>query len=157
MRIRDIMTVPVATCGPLSNLATVAELLWRNDCGIVPVVDETGRVDGVVTDRDVCIAVGTKGRPAGEITVSEIPGKKLYTCYPDDDVSMIFDRMSSGRVRRLPVVDKAGKLLGIVSINDLILRATPDGAKGVSDAQVMRVLRAVCAHEESVKKATRKV
>lgn len=153
MKVRDVMTRPVVTCQAFTNLSAVADIMWRRDCGIVPVVDEGGRAIGVVTDRDVCIAVGTRPRRSYEIMAEDVMSKRLHTCRADDEIEVALDAMGAGKVRRLPVVDAAGKVEGILSISDLILRAATDKTPGISAAAVMRALGAISAREHRIQEA----
>jgi CBS domain-containing protein len=149
MKVQEVMTKTVRPCAPDANLATAAMILWDHDCGAAPVVDAAGKVVGVITDRDICMAVATKLRSPVDITVSEVASGKAHTCQPEDDLSAALQTMCAERVRRLPVVDQSGTLQGILSINDLVLRAGEgEGVKTpvLSDGEVMDTLRAICAH-----------
>ncbi len=77
MKVKGIMTEPVQYCAPESNLAAVAKEMWDSDCGVLPIVNHAGEVEGVITDRDICMAVATKGRVASDITVWETSSGKL--------------------------------------------------------------------------------
>lgn len=79
MKIQSIMTKDVATCGPHTDLAAVATLMWQRDCGIVPVVGEAGSVVGVITDRDICIALGTRNQKPTDVLVKDVMLPKQYT------------------------------------------------------------------------------
>lgn len=68
------------------NLALAAKMMWDSDCGVLPVVNEEGRVIGMITDRDICMAIATKGRPASNITVWETRSGQLYSFRPQDDI-----------------------------------------------------------------------
>jgi len=68
MKVKDFMNSPVQCCGPDTNLAAAAGMMWDSDCGILPVVDREGKVIGLITDRDICMAVATKHRLASDIT-----------------------------------------------------------------------------------------
>ena len=143
MKAKDIMTGAPLTCSPGTNLAVAAELMLNGDCGILPVVDE-GKLVGVVTDRDLFIALGTRDRRASDITVGDVVQTPAVTCGPDDDALTILDTMRTHRVRRLPVEGFGATVLGIVSLNDVV--RAPKAGKGLSDANVVEVLRALCAH-----------
>ncbi len=146
MLVRELMTTEVRSCGPDSNLAEVAASMWDADCGIVPVVNSEGRVVSVVTDRDICIAAGTRGRAPNEIPVGEVVASgEVFSCQPDDDVRDALRTMGRRRVRRLPVLDEGGRLRGLFSINDAVLRAGT-GAGTVSAPAVLETLKAICAH-----------
>jgi CBS domain-containing protein len=147
MKVQEVMTKTVRPCAPDDDLATAAMILWDHDCGVAPVVDAAGKVVGVITDRDICMAVATKLRSPVDITVGEVSSGRAHTCRPEDDLAAALGTMRAVRVRRLPVVDDEGTLQGILSINDLVLRAGEGGkTPGFPDREVMDTLRAICAH-----------
>jgi len=123
MRVDDVMMRTPVSCTPDTNLGAAAELLWTRDCGILPVVDAQQRVVGVVTDRDLCIALGTRNRLPGEVSVSEVASGNVFSCRPDDDIHAALETMARCRVRRLPVVNKEGRLEGILSMDNVVLHA----------------------------------
>ena len=146
MRVRDVMTKTVASCRPGANLAEAAALMWEHNCGLLPVVDERGNVTGVITDRDICIAVGTRGRCAAEIKVSDVSYRPAVLCDSDDHVRCALKVMATERVRRLPVVDHQGNLVGLLSLDDIILHARHHGDTDrppVSFEDVMNTLHAI--------------
>jgi CBS domain-containing protein len=121
MKVKDVMMATPASCDSETNLGAAVEILWNRNCGILPVVDSQGRVIGVVTDRDLCIALGTRNRLAGVITVGQVSSGKVFTCRPDDDIREALDIMAKAKVRRLPVVNTEGRLEGILSMDDVVL------------------------------------
>ena len=121
MKVRDVMTTEVGYCQPDAPLAQAADIMWQRDCGVVPVVDESQRVIGMITDRDICFAVVTKNRLASEIKISEvISQKEVRSCAPGDAIEDALKTMKRRQLRRLPVVNKEGVLVGILSLADLI-------------------------------------
>src|SRR5688572_14794835 len=80
MKAEDVMTRNVKSCRPETNLSQVAALMWDYDFGAMPVVDDTNRVMGMITDRDIAIAAATKGRLATEINVGEVISGNVYAC-----------------------------------------------------------------------------
>ena len=150
MKVQEIMTREVESCTPDTNLAAAAMMMWRCDCGVVPVRDGNGKVKGVITDRDICMAVATRHRCADEIRVEEVMTGQVHAVLTTDDVERAEERMRSARIRRLPVVSEDGRLAGVISINDLVLNA--DSSKGgprrdrISTDEVMSVLREICGH-----------
>ena len=119
MKVKDLMTTDVKRCTPETNLAAAAKIMWEGDCVAVPVTDERDHVVGVITDRDIGIAAATRPRSEGEIPVKEVLSKAVYTCAPSDDVRAALETMKTRKVRRLPVVEQSGRLVGIVSIHDI--------------------------------------
>jgi CBS domain-containing protein len=147
------MTREVQCCGPETNLAAAAKMMWDHDCGILPILNTEGKVLGVITDRDICMSAATKNKPASEITVWESITPRAYTCQVTDDISTALNIMRRHQVRRLPIVDEDGILKGIITVNDLILHAgevkgtaSPD----LSIIDVMRTLKAIHAHRALV-------
>jgi CBS domain-containing protein len=156
MKVQDVMTSNVQACQPETNLATAAALMWENDCGALPVVDHQGKVMGMITDRDICIAAATKGRPAWEITVNDVFSGQVYTSALDEDIKTALKTMQHHKVRRLPVINREGLLQGIVSINDITLRAEEARGTQVPDLSyedVVSTFKAICEHRHQAKSA----
>jgi CBS domain-containing protein len=147
MKIADIMKADVEICVLEDNLAAAATRMWDADVGCLPVVDEAGHAIGMVTDRDVCMAALTRGEPLHQIPVSVAMSKHLRSCAPDATLAQAEEIMRAGQVRRLPVVDRKGTLVGIVSLADLARLATPDGRRkrDLSEKEVAGTLAAICA------------
>jgi CBS domain-containing protein len=146
MKVQEIMTTDVRTCGPEATLADAAVIMWDNDCGTVPVVNGAGVCVGMITDRDICMAVATKNRLASELTVGEVSAGKIISCQSDADVRAALDLMKREQLRRLPVTDGAGQLVGILSIADVIRHAKKGESKKarhVSHKDLMRTLKAL--------------
>jgi CBS domain-containing protein len=144
MKITDIMTREPAICSPITNLAEAARLMLDADCGILPVVDGAGKLVGVVTDRDMYIALATRNKLASQVTVGEVARSQVFTCRPDDDVESALQTMRQHHVRRLPVEGFGGTVAGIVSMNDVVLAA---GARQpVRNEAILETLQAICAH-----------
>jgi len=123
MKVKDVMMGTPYFGSLCANLGEAAELMWKGNCGFLPVVDDEEKVCGVVTDRDICIALGTRNQRAGEVHVGEVMQQKVYACNPEDDIHVALQSMRDGHVRRLPVVDHQGKLAGVVSMDDILLHA----------------------------------
>lgn len=124
-----------------------SRLLWERDCGALPVVTDD-RPIGMIMDRDIAVATATQGRPAHEIAVQEAMSSEVFACRPEDDLEDALSIMSETRVRRLPVVDNAGKLAGILSLNDVIL-ACSSNRRGDSRAPaeaLLQTLREIARH-----------
>jgi CBS domain-containing protein len=120
MKVAEVMTRSVATCYARETLNDAARIMWERDCGVVPIVsDADRRVVGVITDRDICIAAYTQGRPLVQIRIGEVMSPRITTCRADDEISAVEQSMQQAQVHRLPVLDDGGKLVGIVSLADL--------------------------------------
>ena len=120
MKIREMMTKEVYGCWPDSSLAAAAQIMWARDCGALPVFGEDNCVVGMITDRDISIAIGMTARSPSEITVGEVMSKPVYACGPEDQVKDALNLMANAQVRRLPVIDQSGALEGILSISDVM-------------------------------------
>ena len=118
-KVRDLMTQPARSCSIHDAAVTPASLMWEHDCGMVPVIDDDGRLAGVVTDRDICMAAYLQGRPLADIPIASFMAPHVATCRPDDEVVWAEHLMSLRQVHRLPVVDDCGKLVGVLSLGDL--------------------------------------
>jgi CBS domain-containing protein len=119
MKVEDLMTADVGQCRPFDGVDRPARMMWERDCGAVPVVDQEGRAVAMLTDRDICMAALTQGRPLEEIHVSSAMSRRLWSCRPQDDVKDAEKLMRAQQVRRLPVLDVDGKVVGVLSISDL--------------------------------------
>jgi CBS domain-containing protein len=122
-RARDVMTRDVLTCRPSDSVNRAAQLMWDANCGAVPVVEEQGKLVGLITDRDACMAAYTRGLPLSELRVADSMTTNLYTCRAEDSLRKVMDMMSTHQVRRVPVVDDDGRLIGIVALADVALLA----------------------------------
>jgi CBS domain-containing protein len=143
MKISDLMTPDPITCLPSTNLAAAASLMLQGDCGILPIV-ENGKIRGVVTDRDLFIALGTRDQRPSAMTVGDVMQGPLFTCNPDDDVESVLDVMKEHAIRRVPVEGFGGTVLGIVSMNDIVRVAGV--RKAVRGVEVVETLQSICAH-----------
>lgn len=150
--VKDVMTSAVHTCRVDDSLDRAAQLLWEHDCGCLPVVDTEGVVRSMITDRDICMAAYTGGRPLRELRVVDSMSRGLVVCSPDDELSAAAGRMAEHQVRRLPVVDDAGRVQGVLSVNDLACRAADGCTSSIDDppaAEMLKVLIAVCRHRST--------
>jgi CBS domain-containing protein len=148
MKVREIMTRDVEACAGGTDLATAAGIMWRNDCGIVPVVEEPNRkVIGLITDRDICMACSTRNLRPSEITVEEVITGEVHACTETDDVKSVLRTMAERKVRRLPVLTNHGTLVGMLSISD-VARHTPRTRGRASDAigpaDLVNAYRSIC-------------
>lgn len=145
MTVRDVMTKQVAICRPEMNLAEVAALMWENNCGALPVVADGGEVAGIVTDRDIFIALGTRNVRSSDLNVGAVVHDHVLCCKASDDVHTALQKMGDGKVRRLPVVNDDARLEGIVSMDDIVTKAKPDGKMGsaISYADAVTTLQSI--------------
>ena len=119
MNIEKMMNRNVRSCSESDTLNRAAQLMWEGDCGFLPVVDQQQHVVGVVTDRDICMGAYTKGVPLWGASVSSVmTTKDVQTCHANDELADVERLMGEKQVRRVPVVDGSGSLLGIVTLGD---------------------------------------
>lgn len=145
MQVKQIMTSDVATCRPDTNLAGIAKLMWDRDCGFVPVVDAAGKVAGVITDRDICIASATRRLLPEQITAAQAMRRPpIQTTQPEDPIEKALGTMKQSQVHRLPVIAADGTLKGVISMNDIVLAS--QGKEGPAPADIVSTLSAICAH-----------
>jgi CBS-domain-containing membrane protein len=146
MKVKEVMMGTPYYCQSETNLGSATELMWNANCGFLPVEATDGKVIGVITDRDICIALGTRSRVAGDIAVGEVMSGKLYSCAPDDDIHLALQTLKEGKVRRLPVIAQKGSLVGVISMDDILLRTEPMSLgrePELSSDEVVRAYRAI--------------
>ena len=118
---------PLACCSPSDNLNRAANLMWDHDCGALPVLED-GRVVAMLSDRDICMVAYLQNRPLTELTVSTAMSKSVHSCSPMDGIEDVCQLMHVHQVRRVPVTDGEGYLVGVVSLSDVVREATSDHA-----------------------------
>lgn len=146
MKVKDLMSPDVQSCTPETDLATVARMMWDNDCGMIPVVDGQRHVTGVITDRDICIAAATRALEPARIRVSDAMTHDVATCTEDADTRSALQALKEHRVRRLPVVNRQDRLVGVLSMSDLVSRADGRQGAGVPGEEFLDTLRVISAH-----------
>lgn len=142
LRVESVMTEAVRSCSPDEPLNAAARQMWEHDCGAVPIVSGDGKLLGIVTDRDLCMAAYTKGLSLAAITVKEVMARHVHTCRPDDSLERAASLMAEGQVRRLPVVDAEHRLVGIVAMADIARSASVLGQREAADL-VLQLVRAI--------------
>ena len=138
------MTRDAQTCRPDTDLAAVAALMWDHDCGFVPVVDPAGALAGVITDRDICMAVTTRRLLPERIAAAQVMNSPVRCCMASDTLTGALEIMKRFKVRRLPVIDPGGTLVGILALNDIVLAAGKPRSIGVKE--LVSALSAISAH-----------
>ena len=129
MKAQEIMTKNPRTVTPDSSVQEAARLMKDDDVGVLPVVESTQskKLVGIITDRDITIRVVAEGRASAQ--VREVMSASVRTCKPDDSVKDVMDLMGREQVRRMPIVDQRGDLVGIVAQADLVLEADDEKAE----------------------------
>ncbi|HKB94434.1 MAG TPA: CBS domain-containing protein [Gaiellaceae bacterium] len=123
--VRDAMTPSPRTVESTATATAAARVMRDEDVGLVPIV-ESDRVTGMVTDRDIAVRVVAEGRSPADTRVSDIASRELVTIDPDRSLDEALRLMAKHQVRRLPVVEEDGKLVGIVAQADVAKRAAAD-------------------------------
>jgi CBS domain-containing protein len=158
VKVRDLMATDVKCCAAYNTLNTAAQLMWDNDIGCVPVVDQDGHVIGMLTDRDVCMAAFIQGVPLTGSLVTSAMSKEVFFCTPDKDIAEAEKLMREKQIRRLPVIDAQRRVIGIISLNDIAREGEREAemkkTREVSDAEIARVMASVCAPRHRVIEAT---
>jgi CBS domain-containing protein len=149
VKVKDLMHKDVKSCSVQDALNAAERQMWENDCGCVPVLDDNSRVVGIVTDRDVCMAAYFQNRPITEIRIADAMSNQIFSCGEDDAIETAEKAMREHQIRRLPVIDEGGSILGILSLNDIALEAEHErrsakGRKEVKSEEVAATLAAVC-------------
>ena len=150
MKVKELMSADVKSCTEETDLATVAKMMWDGDCGIIPVIDGERHVTGVITDRDICIAAATRSLEPARIRVREAMTSDVSTCSPDADARSALQALKERRVRRVPIVDRQNRLVGMLSLNDLVTRADFHQGTAVPGDELLNTLRAISAHTTTV-------
>jgi CBS domain-containing protein len=137
MNVRDIMTADPRCCTLGTPVPEVARLMVENDCGEIPVIDEsTRRLEGFVTDRDLVCRVLATDRVPGSVTAREAMSSPVVTVTPETTIAACCELMETNQIRRVPVIDSDGRCCGIVSQADVAREApsreTAQVVKGVS-------------------------
>ncbi len=117
--VSDVMTRNPRSCKRTDSLVSAAKIFWEQDCGAAPVVDDNGRVVGMITDRDCLMAAFTRGRKLDDLSVQSAMAHMVFSIRDDQSIDAAAERMAEHAVRRLPVVDAHGRLVGMVSFADV--------------------------------------
>jgi CBS-domain-containing membrane protein len=123
MLVHDVMRSSQRTCSPATNLGVVMEMLRTGGCDAVPVKDAAGKIVGIVSGTDICIALGTTNRRPSELTAEQVMSRNIATCGSRDDIHTALGTMRSRNVRCLPVLDGEGGMEGMLCLSDLIVSA----------------------------------
>ena len=121
----EVMSGDPVTGLPSNTVEDIAQLMKAENVGPVPIVEsqESRKLIGIVTDRDLAIKVVAQGRDPKSTRVEEVMTRELVTCHPGDELQRALDAMGVHQLRRMPVVDSRGAIVGIISQADLALRA----------------------------------
>ena len=149
MLVENIMSRQVQSCQLGDSLAHAALMMWQHDCGAIPVCagDGVQRVVGMITDRDICMNALLQAKPLSDLRVNEAMSKSVTTVRPSDSLAQVERVMGNAHIRRLPVVDRDGTLLGMISLADLAREAVRERThprKVVTENDIGNTLAAIC-------------
>jgi CBS domain-containing protein len=119
------MTKDPAYCVPNDSASRVAKIMKKENVGSIPVCENrrSRKLAGIVTDRDLTLQVVAEGRDASSTLVEDVMTREPFACSPEDDIQKAIDAMEKHQVRRIPVVDRDGKLVGIIAQADIAIRS----------------------------------
>jgi len=144
MIVEQCMSKNPRVCTSADTLSNAARTLWEHDLGALPVVDHAGAVVGVITDRDVCMAAYTSGAPLHATSVGRHMSRTVFSIGAKADTSKAAELMKTRKIRRLPVVEN-GRLVGIVTLSDLVLSAGRNGKpRGLDLGDLVGVVTSLC-------------
>ena len=146
MKVKDLMTVTPRTCAPESTLGEAALTMGETRCGVLPVV-ERGRTVGMLTDRDICLALARDDARPSEVRVDRAMSPDVHYLKEEDTHARALQLMRRWRVRRLPVLGADRALRGIVTLDDLALKATPEGEDGPTWADLVETFQMICERQ----------
>ena len=126
---QDVMTKNPATCGPQSPVTEAAQLMEREGVGAIPVC-ENGKLEGILTDRDIAVRVVASGRDPRQTKIQDVMTRDPECVKADESVDRALEVMESRQVRRIPVIDGGGRLVGIIAQADIATRLGDDHATG---------------------------
>lgn len=145
MEVQQLMTRGVRTVAPADTMNRAAQIMWENDCGVVPVADGEGRVAAMITDRDICMAAYMQGKPLTDMLVSVAASRDVVSVREHDDVETAEHLMQQHQIRRVPVVDANGLLCGMLSMADIARTSQLVGKpeEGLSQHHVGKTIAAI--------------
>ena len=141
MKVKDVMKTNVGFCSTEDSLMKAAEVMRHRDCGVVPIIDEDKKVVGMLTDRDLCLAVVARNRKASDVKTEELLSGKAIVCAADDKIEDALRKMRKYQVKRLAVIGAGGELVGILSVTDVLQLAAGKDKK--LKKKVYATLRAI--------------
>jgi CBS-domain-containing membrane protein len=146
MKVKEVMTPKAKAIWLTESLADAAKLMWENDCGVLPVIKDGRKVIGMITDRDICMALAMRDTNPSSVSVEEVMTGQVYSVNPEDKIEQALRAMQEHKVRRLPVLNPEGELEGILSMNDIALNTKAAKTGSVAYADVVKTYQSICEH-----------
>jgi CBS domain-containing protein len=140
------MRTRVHICAPDDTLARAAQLMWEKDLGCLPVCGPNRKALAMLTDRDISMAAFMQWKHLAETSVESAMSRGLSTCSPDDELGQAQEIMRANQVRRLPVVDAQGVLVGLLSLGDVaryVRQRSPRSHGGLAQQRLAETLAAI--------------
>lgn len=122
VKAKDIMTPNPTCCKVTDSVLDAVRVMKNEDCGIVPITDESGQCVGLVTDRDICLKVILERKDPQSTILRDVMTSNVITCNPEDSLEDIIPKMQKYMIRRILVTDESGKRVGIISEADIALK-----------------------------------
>jgi len=145
MKVGTMMNPNVEAVQADDDLAKTAMVMWRKDCGFVPVLDDD-RVVGVITDRDICMASATKHEAPEEMKVRDTMASQVWSVRTEDEIESALGMMRERQVHRLPVLDGGERLAGVIAFSDIVRMASQDGKiRSIGDHDLVSAYRTIKA------------
>jgi CBS domain-containing protein len=145
MKVKEIMTDSPRVCDLNESLAEAAKTMWDANCGVLPVLKDGKEVVGLITDRDICMALAMRDCNPTAVSAEQVITGDVYSVAPEDELQKALELMQQYQVRRLPVID-SGELKGMLSLNDIVLKAKEeqsDEAAEIGYADVVNTYKAI--------------
>jgi CBS domain-containing protein len=147
MKVKEVMSPNAKGIWLTESLADAAQIMWENDCGALPIIKDGRKVIGIITDRDICMAIAMRDKNPSGVSVEEVMTGQVYSVNSEDDIDLALQTMQEHKIRRLPVVNAEGELEGILSLNDVVLKAEAVmGEDAIGYGDVIETYRAICEH-----------
>jgi CBS-domain-containing membrane protein len=143
MKVKEIMTPNAKAIWLTESLADAAQLMWENDCGVLPIIKDGRKVIGMITDRDICMAAAMRDSNPSHVSVEEVMTGLVYSVSPEDEIDQALAAMQEHKIRRVPVVNAEGELEGILSMNDIMLNANATG-DSLAYGDILKTYQAIC-------------
>lgn len=154
MKVKEVMAPNAKAIWLTESLTDAAQLMWENDCGVLPVIKDGRKVIGMITDRDICMAIAMRDAQPSAVSVEEVMSGRVYAVKPEDEIHTALQAMQEHKIRRLPVVNDEGELEGILSMNDVILHAGRNvevaGNSSISFGDIVKTYQAICEHPKPI-------
>ena len=145
--VSEIMSSSVWSCPSNATLDQAIEMMASRGCSSIPVVDDSNKPVGIITDRDITMYINLKHKSPWDIMLAQFTkGRHIYCCYQQDDIQDALKTLRERHIHRLPVLDDNDKLVGMLTMNDVIQQAEESDSADLSYKDVVETLKAVSKH-----------